>query len=162
MTRAQRRAIRRTKSRLIRWLEPQPFGPILLPLLRSAWSILNILAELVLGVTVLSLFLLMLPICLPIALGEMKRDDRRRRRVVRSFPCLHCGKILGERSLELADQAWSRILDQRQQSEQTNLTERSQRIVRTLDAICPHCGHPHHFDPKLRRFVQDPSPRSIV
>jgi hypothetical protein len=113
MTRAQLRSFRRTKNRFIRWLEPQPIGPILLPLLRSAGFILKSLVELILGVTGLSLFLLLTPIALPIALVLGKQDDRHRLAVARSFPCLTCGKPLGERSIELADAAYAQLIANR-------------------------------------------------
>ncbi len=161
MTRAQCRAIRRRKKQLIRWLEPQPIGPILLPLLRVSGFILKIPAELILGVTVLSLFLLTLPIGLPIALLQSNQDDRHRRRTVRAFPCLTCGKPLGERSLELADQAWAQTLDRWQQWDLANPGFRSRRISRTIDAICPHCGQPHRYDLTSRQFFLDDSLNSV-
>jgi hypothetical protein len=157
MTRAQLRSFRRTKRRFIRWLEPQPIGPILLPLLRSAWFILKSLIELILGVTGLSLFLLLTPIALPIAILQINQDNRHRRITVRAFPCLNCGKPLGERSLELADRAWAPIIDQYNQWDNANPGFRSRRISRTIDAICPHCTQPHRYDLKTHQFVLDPA-----
>jgi hypothetical protein len=155
MTRAQLRSFRRTKNRLIRWLEPQPIGPILLPLLRSAWFIVKRLVELILGVTGLSLFLLLTPIALPIALVLGKQDDRHRLAVARSFPCLTCGKPLGERSIELADAAYAQTLDEWQQWDEEHPGFRSRR-VRTIHAICPHCAQPHRYDLQTRRFFLNP------
>jgi hypothetical protein len=110
MTRAQYRSLRRIKTRLVRWLEPQPIGPILLPLIRIVWSIVKGFAEVILAVTGLSLFLVITPIALPIALLSGQQDDRRRHITVRNAPCLTCGKPLGERSLELADAAWAQLI----------------------------------------------------
>jgi hypothetical protein len=155
MTRAQLRSFCRTKTRFIRWLEPQPIGPILLPLLRSAWFILKSLIEVILAVTGLSLLLLTLPVTLPIALFSSQQDDRRRHITVRNFPCLTCGKPLGERSLDLANAAWAQTLDQWQQWDLEHPGSRSRR-VRTIDAICPHCTQPHRYDPPTRQFVLDP------
>jgi hypothetical protein len=157
MTRAQYRSLRRTKTRLVRWLEPQPIGPILLPLIRIVGSIVKGLAEVILAVTGLSLFLVITPIALPIAILLGEQDDRRRHITVRNFPCLTCGKPLGERSLELTDAAWAHTLEQCRQWEQQNSGFRFRRVSRTIDAICPHCGQPHRYDLKFRQFVLDPT-----
>jgi hypothetical protein len=157
MTRAQYRSLRRIKTRLVRWLEPQPIGPILLLLIRIVWSIVKGFAEVILAVTGLSLLLLTLPVTLPIALFSGQQDDRRRHITVRNFPCLTCGKLLGERSLELADAAWAHTLEQWRQWEQEHPGVRFRRASRTIDAICPHCGQPHRYDLKSRQFVLDPT-----
>jgi hypothetical protein len=150
-----RRSLRRRKTRLIRWLEPQPIGPILLPLLRLIWAVVKSLAELLLGVTILGLFLLMTPIALPMAIWQLQEDDRRRFRDARGYPCSRCGKPLGERSLELADAVWAETIDRLNRWEQ----ERPGRYhrIRTIAAICPHCDQPHHYDPKTRQFRADAS-----
>jgi hypothetical protein len=157
MIRAQCRSLRRTKIRLIRWLEFQPFGPILLPPIRIVGVIVKRLAEVILAVTGLSLCLVITPIALPIAILLGKQDDRRRLMTVRNAPCLTCGKPLGERSLELANEAWAHTLEQWQQWHNENLGFRSRRASRTIDAICSHCGQPHCYDLKSRQFVLDPA-----
>lgn len=98
-----------------------------------------------------TLFVMLSPILLPVALILHSREQKRMRFLAETFPCLSCGRILGAESLRLADTQWENRL--------AGLTRDHAgsgirfRIVRDVDAICPNCGTQHKFIAKLATFV---------
>ena len=82
-------------------------------------------------------FILLLPILVPYSLLMDRVEKRRRRQLASRFVCEQCGKVLGVEALQLADEHWDEIVK--------SIIAKSEpgtrlRLVRTVEAICPHCG----------------------
>jgi hypothetical protein len=100
-----------------------------------------------LGVAVGVGFLVLSPVLVPIALYLHHREEKRMRAAVGSFACLNCGGVLGEQALQLADEAWSAQFGALAQG------GIRRRIVKTFDAMCPHCGAQHKFMAADNSFI---------
>lgn len=88
------------------------------------------------GTILAVLFILLLPVLIPVGLVQHHFRMRRMRKVIWSFTCVSCGAKLGEKSMRLADERWSVIMSD---MEARHPNERF-RVVRDLNAICPQCG----------------------
>jgi predicted RNA-binding Zn-ribbon protein involved in translation (DUF1610 family) len=99
------------------------------------------------------LFILLSPVLIPIAGIAHQRDIKRMRELARTFICLNCGKVLGKEAIGLGDEAWSRHIDEvlKQCPPRTRL-----RVVRTVHAVCPHCGALYQYIDKARSFAPSP------
>jgi hypothetical protein len=105
-------------------------------------------------------FVISLPVLLPIALFLHSRDEKRMRALAETFRCLSCGLVLGAESLKLADEAWANYVakldgdgdDATQPTRDWSKLYR-RRIVKGYDAICPHCGAYHSYVAKQRTFI---------
>jgi hypothetical protein len=106
------------------------------------------------AVTLAVIAVILSPILLPIALWLDARDQKRMRALIDTFPCLKCGEVLGAEALRLAGESWSAYLAGLRDEDDGRVIRR--RIVRNFDAICPHCGSYHTFDPKGRNFTLTP------
>jgi hypothetical protein len=98
------------------------------------------------GVLVIVLF----PLYIPIVSYLVRRDEKRKLALAERFICPQCRQVLGAEALRLADERWAEHM--------TELHRRwpeavRWRIVRTLDAICPHCGAQYQFAPKEIAFA---------
>ena len=104
-------------------------------------------------------FVILLPVLLPIALFQHSRDEKRMRALAETFRCLSCGLVLGAEALKLADEAWANYVAKLDRgvdnSEPTRdwKTLHRRRIVKGYDAICPHCGTYHSYASKERTFI---------
>ena len=83
------------------------------------------------------IFILLLPILAPYSLLKDRLEKRRRRQLASRFVCEQCGEVLGVDAIRLADERWDEIVKEiiAKSEPGTRL-----RLVRTVDAICPHCG----------------------
>ncbi len=94
-----------------------------------------------LGFLITVLFILLLPIILPIALIQDWRRTRRIAKVISSFVCVSCGAMLGMEAVRLGDERWRAII--------ADLHERFPndrlRILRDIHAICPKCGREYMY-----------------
>ena len=81
-------------------------------------------------------FVLLLPIVIPLGLILHALSRHRLGAAARRRSCPTCGQILGDRAIDLADAAWEEHLRQHRESAQSDSIP---RMVRTIDAICPHC-----------------------
>ncbi len=101
------------------------------------------------GIIVL-VFILLLPILVPYSLLKDRVEKRRRRQLASRFVCLECGEILGVEAIQLADERWDEIVKAiiAKSEPGTRL-----RLVRTVDAICPHCGCLYLYHQAERTFV---------
>ncbi|MBN70069.1 MAG: hypothetical protein CME32_12425 [Gimesia sp.] len=81
--------------------------------------------------------ILLLPILVPYSLLKDRVEKRRRRQLASRFVCEQCGEVLGVEALQLADEHWDEIVKAiiAKSEPGTRL-----RLVRTVEAICPHCG----------------------
>ncbi|QDT21056.1 hypothetical protein [Gimesia chilikensis] len=95
-------------------------------------------------------FILLLPILVPYSLLMDRVEKRRRRQLASRFVCEQCGKVLGVEALQLADERWDEIVKEiiAKSEPGTRL-----RLVRTVDAICPHCGCQYLYRKAERTFV---------
>jgi hypothetical protein len=99
-------------------------------------------------------FVVLLPITLPVIAVLDALDQRRMRTAANTFACLSCGSILGGEALKLADEAWRQsFIDMHSRSPGFRLLRRSPRIVRHLYAICPRCGARFDYVHRQRTFV---------
>ena len=84
---------------------------------------------------------LLAPVLLPFALLQTKRERRRQRAVAEAMPCLGCGEVLGERSLERAEALWrARVAQMRAEHPYVIF-----RLVRPWDAVCVACGRAYRW-----------------
>jgi hypothetical protein len=97
-------------------------------------------------------FVILLPVMLPIALFLHSRDEKRMRALAETFLCLSCGLVLGAESLKLADEAWANYVAKLNETNDGSTLYR-RRIVKGYDAICPHCGTYHSYASKERTFI---------
>lgn len=95
--------------------------------------------------------IILTPIMLPIALYLHARDVKRMRALAHAYPCRKCGRLLGTGSLRMADEAWASYLAQVGHNSQGGVIR--YRLVKTIDAICPHCGTQYKFVPNDRSFT---------
>ena len=102
------------------------------------------------AVTVGVVAVMLSPILLPVALIFHAADAKRMRALAETFPCLKCGRILGADSLRITDEAWAEYLAE---VTRNSIGAIRSRLVKYIDAICPHCGAHHKFTPKQRSFV---------
>ena len=76
--------------------------------------------------------------------------SERRRQLASRFVCLECGEVLGVEAIRLADERWEEIV---KAIISYNETGTRLRLVRTVDAICPHCGCLYLYHQAERTFV---------
>jgi DNA-directed RNA polymerase subunit RPC12/RpoP len=105
-------------------------------------------------------FVILLPVLLPVALFLHSRDQKRMRALAEIFACLSCGRTLGADSLKLADEAWANYVAKLNRDvDTTHPTTRDwnkfyrPRLVKDYDAVCPNCGTYHKFIAKERTFI---------
>jgi hypothetical protein len=104
-------------------------------------------------------FVILLPVLLPVALFLHSRDQKRMRALAEIFACLSCGRTLGADSFKLSDEAWANYLAELNHGADTTQPARDwnkfhiPRLVKEYDAICPNCGTYHAYVPKERTFI---------
>jgi len=87
------------------------------------------------GFLITVLFVLLLPVILPIALIQDRLRTRRIAKVVCGFICVSCGATLGMEAVRLGDERWRAIIaDLHSRFPDTRF-----RIFRDIHAICPKC-----------------------
>ena len=108
------------------------------------------LRHLLMLILVVVLFLLLLPVIIPMVAFMHWRNEARMRKLAASMVCVRCEQVMGAIATKLADRAWNAefnaILKQ-------SPGIRRRRIVRTVDAICPHCSLRYRYIDELGRFV---------
>jgi predicted RNA-binding Zn-ribbon protein involved in translation (DUF1610 family) len=102
------------------------------------------------GGFIFAIFILLLPIILPVSLLQSQREKRRMRNLASRFVCLECGEVLGVEAIRLADERWDEIV---KAIISRNEPGTRLRLVRTVDAICPHCGCLYLYRKAERTFV---------
>jgi len=102
------------------------------------------------GGFIFAIFILLLPIILPVSLLQSQREKRRMRNLASRFVCLECGEVLGVEAIRLADERWDEIV---KAIISRNEPGTRLRLVRTVDAICPHCGCQYLYRKVERTFV---------
>lgn len=95
-------------------------------------------------------FILLLPILMPYSLLKDRVEKRRRRQLASRFVCVECGEVLGVEAIRLADERWDEIV---KAIISRNEPGTRLRLVRTVDAICPHCGCQYLYRKVERTFV---------
>lgn len=90
------------------------------------------------------LFLVLLPLLLPVAAVHLRISNRRLLKLVREFVCVACGARLGAESVRLASERWNATV--------AELHAKSPgikfRLVRDIDAVCPSCGQEYTYRDK--------------
>ncbi|HKJ62836.1 MAG TPA: hypothetical protein VKA94_12725, partial [Hyphomicrobiales bacterium] len=66
--------------------------------------------------------------------------------------CERCGQLMGPNAPKLADKAWNAEADAIMKQAPGRLRR---RIVRTVHAICPHCGLRYRFLEEYGKFVPE-------
>ncbi|WP_339727830.1 hypothetical protein [uncultured Gimesia sp.] len=96
------------------------------------------------------IFILLLPIIVTVSLIQAQRKKRKMRKLADQFVCLKCGEVIGAEALGLADERWSEIVMKiiSESAPGTRL-----RLVRAMDAICPHCGCIYLYRAAEQTFV---------
>lgn len=95
------------------------------------------------------LLVVLLPVIIPFLAFTQWRDGKRLRALARDFTCLQCGKVMGEQAVALGDAFWR---DHMATLQATSPTIRF-RVVRTVHAVCPHCGAKYQFMDDNRTLV---------
>jgi hypothetical protein len=101
------------------------------------------------------LFILCLPILMPIALLSYAREQKRMYFAAEQFRCLGCGAILGRASIQRADDELGRYMDELHRQ---NPGYRF-RVDRTVHAICAECGKQYRFCEKTNSFIESRMPK---
>ena len=71
----------------------------------------------------------------------VSQEKRKRLEAAEHTRCSACGGILGAEAIRLADAAWDQYVAKlREENPGVRF-----RLVRTLDAICPHCGARYRY-----------------
>lgn len=91
------------------------------------------------------LFIIALPVTLPVAMIQSVYTQHRRSKRATSFICLVCGKLLGPQSLERADHFWQNHVDSYSRSGMRL------RVVQKVFAIC-ECGQKYDYNEKSDDF----------
>lgn len=113
------------------------------------WRRLRTVAGVIATPLLILVFLLSLPILLPVVGWQMARANRRKAALAGHWPCARCGVPLGQAALDRADavfEAHAAALF----AENAGIRR---RIVRDLDACCTACGAGHRFVAKEARFA---------
>ncbi|QDV50906.1 hypothetical protein [Gimesia fumaroli] len=96
------------------------------------------------------IFILLLPIIVPVSLIQAQREKRQMRKLADQFVCLECVEVIGVEALRLADERWSEIV---KKIIDENDSGTRLRLVRSMDAICPHCGCVYLYHKADQTFV---------
>lgn len=95
------------------------------------------------------LFLVLLPLLLPVAAVQAGISNRRRLKLVREFVCVACGARLGEESVRLGHERWhATVVALHPKSPGIKF-----RLVCDIDAVCPSCGHEYTYRDKDNSLV---------
>lgn len=92
----------------------------------------------------------LLPVIIPLAAFLVWRDNARMKRIARTTHCPQCGELLGDDAIERGDAAWRDVMAELNQGADLAIRR---RIVRTIDAVCGHCGTACQFISQTGRFV---------
>ena len=114
------------------------------------WHPLRRAALIVIVPILVILFILSMPIWLPLVGWSHARVERRKRALVECWPCGWCRAPLGEQALlraDALDAAWHA-----KDAEQDDSFYR-RRMVRHLHACCARCGAGHLYLPESRQFA---------
>jgi hypothetical protein len=92
--------------------------------------------------------MLALPLLTPFLIVDSFLAERRRKSIAEKSNCVTCGNKLGVKSLERGNEYWR---------EYVRILRRSYpgarfRLVRTVWAICSHCGTAYSFRNNNRKF----------
>ncbi|HAH46255.1 hypothetical protein [Gimesia sp.] len=96
------------------------------------------------------IFILLLPILVPFSLLKNQLEKRKRGQLASRFVCLECGNMIGVEAIRLADERWSEIVKIIMSKSDPGIRL---RLVRTVDAICPHCCCQYRFRETEQTFV---------
>lgn len=95
---------------------------------------------------------LSLPIIALVDLIQERKQIRRITKLVCGFICVSCGTRLGMEALRLGNERWAAIVSELQrQYPDTKLS-----LVRTIHAVCPHCGCEYRYRVADRSLVVRP------
>jgi hypothetical protein len=98
------------------------------------------------------ILVVLLPVIIPFLAITQWRDGKRLLALARSFICQRCGKLIGEEAVALGDAFW--------RDHMAGLHEHSPairfRVVRTVHAVCPHCGAKYRLTDDRRVLVLSP------
>jgi hypothetical protein len=108
------------------------------------------LRHLLMLILVVVLFLVLLPVIIPLVAVMHWRHEARMRKLAAEMTCVRCEQVMGATATKLADSAWSAEFDAIMKQ---SPGIRRRRIVRTVDAICPHCALRYRYIDELGRFV---------
>jgi transcription elongation factor Elf1 len=79
---------------------------------------------------------------------SIQREQRALLARARAFACLSCGKPLGDEAVAQADALWEQHMQRLLSREPVK-----HRVVRNLDAVCPHCGKRYQLDATTSTFA---------
>ena len=97
----------------------------------------------------IAICMLLLPVILPLTVLGQKRYQKRLRGLAEGFPCVECGQNIGVEALQLGDDRWDEMLAERRRL-YPNIKF---RLVRDLQALCPHCGCEYRYQEAEATFI---------
>ena len=92
------------------------------------------------------------PVIVPYALITDAFADRRRKRDADNFCCTRCGNILGQASIEKADDYWRQHVRELHK----RFPGARLRLVRDVWAICAMCGARYNYRTKDKTYILKP------
>jgi hypothetical protein len=99
----------------------------------------------------LVLAVLLMPVWLPLLSRSMVRDERRKRKLVETWPCGWCVAPLGEAALSRADAL--EAAESKAEQIGDDWMDAPVHSRRILGACCPRCGAGHYFARKQGAFL---------
>ena len=100
------------------------------------------LQHLLMLITAVVLFILLLPIIIPLLAFTHWQNDARMRKLCAGMHCEKCGIQLGDKATRLADRLWAVQLNNLKKQ---SFAGKQFRLVRKVHAICPACGLRYNF-----------------
>lgn len=97
----------------------------------------------------IAICMLLLPVILPLTVLAQKRYQKRLRGLSEGFACVECGQILGVEAIQLADERWEEMSEERRRL----YPHIKFRLVRDLHALCPHCGCEYRYQEAEATFI---------
>ncbi|MBN70070.1 MAG: hypothetical protein CME32_12430 [Gimesia sp.] len=97
----------------------------------------------------IAICMLLLPVILPLTVLGQKRYQKRLRGLAEKYVCVECGELLGTEAIQLADERWEEMSEERRRRS-PNIKF---RLVRNLQAICPHCGCEYRYQEAEATFI---------
>ena len=98
----------------------------------------------------LPFLILLLLVSLPFTAIQLKREKHKLGKLAGEFVCLECGEIMGMEAIRLADERWANVVKQKMAEKTYKL---GMRMVRSVDAVCPHCGCIYLYREEDQSFV---------
>lgn len=107
------------------------------------------LALLIVSLIFLVTFVLLMLVVLPLVAIQLKLEQRKLRLLAERFVCVRCGGTIGGEAIQLADERWEEMSEERRRL----YPKIKFRLVRNLQALCPHCSCEYCYQEAEDKFI---------